>query len=71
MRNSFSVQMSNLINLNCIMYDRKKNEIFLEGDLGKIETVEYIEERVLTIKGTNGTFRIDINKTDLIIALKD
>lgn len=61
--------MNNLRSLAGILYDRKKNDVFFEGVLGKIEKIEFIEEKVLTIKGTNGTFRIDINKADLVIAL--
>lgn len=66
---SFSVQMTNTKSMLCLMVDRKKDGVFLEGELGLIEEIELIEERVLMIKGVNGTIRIDLSREELLHAL--
>ncbi len=50
--------------------NRKKDGVFLEGELGLIEDIELIEGKVLTIMGENGTIRIDISEEELLHALK-
>ena len=69
MRHSFSVQMNSAGNLSGLVINRKKDRIFIEGELGKIEEVEFIEEKVLTLMGENGVLRIDISRETLIEAL--
>lgn len=69
MENSFSIQMKNSKSVSGIALSRSKKGFFLEGELGIIEDIELIEEKVLTITGKNGTIRIDINKEELIKAL--
>ena len=66
---SFSVQMTKTNSVSGIRMDRKKEGVFLEGELGLIEEVDLIEDRVLTIKGENGTIRIDLSREELIHAL--
>jgi hypothetical protein len=66
---SFSVQMSNTTSISGLVVDRRKDGVFLEGELGSIEEIELIENRVLTIKGTNGTIRIDLTRDELQNAL--
>ena len=50
--------------------NRKKDGVFLEGELGLVEDIELIEGKVLTIKGENGTIRIDISEEEILHALK-
>ena len=69
MRHSFSVQMNSAESVSGLVINRKKNRIFIEGELGKIEEVEFIEEKVLTLMGENGVLRIDISRETLIEAL--
>ncbi len=69
MNHSFSVQMTNTKSVSGIAVNRKKDGVFLEGELGLILDVELIEDRVLTITGENGTIRIDISRDELIHAL--
>jgi len=69
MENSFSIQMKNSKSVSGIALSRDKKGFFLEGELGIIEDIELIEEKVLTITGKNGTIRIDINKEELLKAL--
>ncbi len=69
MRHSFSVQMSSTESISGLVINRKKDRLFIEGELGKVEEVEYIEGRVLTITGENGVLRVDICKETLQKAL--
>jgi hypothetical protein len=69
MRHSFSVQMNSAESVSGLVINRKKDRIFIEGELGKIEEVEFVEEKVLTLKGENGVLRIDISRETLIEAL--
>lgn len=70
MKHSFSVQMTNAESISGLAISRKKDGVFLEGELGLIEDVELIEGRVFTIKGENGTIRIDISEEEILHALK-
>jgi len=70
MKHSFSVQMTNAKSVSGLAINRKKDGVFLEGELGLIEDIELIEGKVLTIKGENGTIRIDISEEELLHALK-
>ncbi len=66
---SFSVQMTSAKSVSGIAVDRKKDGVFLEGELGLVGEIELIEDRVLTIRGENGTIRIDLSREELIHAL--
>ena len=70
MKHSFSVQMTNSKSISGLAINRKKDGVFLEGELGLIEDIELIEGKVLTIIGENGTIRIDISEEELLHALK-
>ena len=69
MRHSFSVQMSSTESISGLVINRKKDRLFIEGELGEVEEVEYVEGKVLTITGENGVLRIDICRDTLIEAL--
>ena len=69
MRHSFSVQMNSAESVSGLVINRKKDRIFIEGELGKIEEVEFVEGKVLTLTGENGVLRIDISRETLIEAL--
>ena len=69
MNHSFSVQMTNTKSVSGIAVNRKKDGVFLEGELGLMLYVELIEDKVLTITGENGTLRIDISRDELVHAL--
>ena len=65
MNHSFSVDMTNAKSVSGLAVNRKKDGVFLEGELGLLMDIELIEGRVLTITGENGTIRIDITKEEL------
>ena len=69
MRHSFSVQMNSAESVSGLVINRKKDRIFIEGELGKIEEVEFVEGKVLTLTGENGVLRIDICRETLVEAL--
>ncbi len=52
-----------------MVINRKKDRVFIEGELGLLKEAEYVEGRVLTITGENGTLRIDICRETLLKAL--
>jgi NAD(P)H-flavin reductase len=62
MRHSFSVQMNSAGSVSGLVINRKKDRIFIEGELGKIEEIEFVEGKVLTITGENGVLRLDISR---------
>lgn len=69
MRHSFSVQMSSTESISGLVINRKKDRLFIEGELGRLDGVEYVEGKVLTVTGENGVLRLDINRETLIEAL--
>jgi len=69
MRHSFSVQMNSAGSVSGLVINRKKDRIFIEGELGKIEEIEFVEGKVLTITGENGVLRLDISRENLNKAL--
>ena len=64
-KHSFSIEM-NSKSVNKISIDNvPNNEIFIEGELGRLLDIELIEGGLLQITGVNGTLRIDIAETEL------
>ena len=70
MNHSFSVDMTNAKSVSGLAVNRKRDGVFLEGELGLILDIELIEGKVLTITGENGTIRIDITMEELQHAFK-
>jgi len=70
MNHSFSVDMTNAKSVSGLAVNRKRDGVFLEGELGLILDIELIEGKVLTITGENGTIRIDITEAELQHAFK-
>ena len=52
-----------------MVINRKKDRLFIEGELGRLDEVEYVEGKVLTVTGENGVLRLDISRETLIEAL--
>jgi len=70
MNHSFSVDMTKAKSVSGLAVNRKRDGVFLEGELGLILDIELIEGKVLTITGENGTIRIDITEEELQHAFK-
>ena len=70
-KHAFSIELksrNNVISasMDC---DRREGGVFIEGYLGGLLYVKVVEETLLVISGTNGTFRLDISLEELAGAL--
>jgi len=66
MEHSFSVEMkSKRYVRNISISDEDYNRVLLEGFLGELERLSLIEGRMLEIKGSNGTLRVDLSEDEL------
>ncbi len=39
--------------------------VLIEGDLGPVTEVSMFEDRVLIVRGSHGTIRVELSKTDI------
>ena len=68
---SFSIELKSKKHVKTIsLTNRVQNRILLEGSLGALEELTLIEGRVVELKGTNGTLRLDICEDELMQLLK-
>ena len=51
------------------MSNEPKREVLIEGELGEIVKIEFIEGIILQITGDNGVFRIDLTEKELSYGL--
>ena len=66
MEHTFSVEMkSKRYVRNISISDEDYNRVLLEGFLGELERLSLIEGRMLEIKGSNGTLRVDLSEDEL------
>jgi hypothetical protein len=54
---------------NVHISDKLNQEVFIEGDLGRLVNVEIVEKMLLEIQGTNGILRVDLPEGELRKAL--
>jgi hypothetical protein len=58
----FSVELTDKGNLKTLeLSDSSDKKTVIEGFLGNLETIDFVENAMLEIHGSNGTFRIDID----------
>ncbi|MBN2336825.1 hypothetical protein JXL21_14820 [Candidatus Bathyarchaeota archaeon] len=70
MRHSFSVDLKSRNYLHQLSVSREsQGQVMLEGELGEITEIEYIEGKVLVVTGSNGVLRLDICRERLIDGL--
>ncbi|MCW4051313.1 MAG: hypothetical protein NWE89_16435 [Candidatus Bathyarchaeota archaeon] len=50
---------------NISISNEAHNRVLFEGTFGELEEVYMVEDKVLEIKGTHGTLRIDVTKEEL------
>ena len=63
MIHSFSVEMKSKTHLHQVTIPREdRGEVLLEGELGEIDEIEFVEGRVMEIRGSYGVLRLDICK---------
>ena len=72
MRHSFSVDLKSRSYLHQLIVSREsQGQVMLEGELGEITEIEYIEGKVLVVTGSNGVLRLDICRERLIDGLSE
>ena len=62
---SFSVELNSKNNVKLVALDTDKNKTVIEGFLGELLSLDFVEDALLEIKGKNGTLRIDLDSDDL------
>jgi len=66
-RHSFSVEIKSKNHLNQVsILGGPHEEVLLEGDLGEILGIEFVEGRVLVVKGSYGVLRLDLCEKSLV-----
>ena len=67
----FSIEMASKIHLYKLeVTDGPKEQVLIEGELGRNISVELVEGIMLQITGENGVLRIDLSEGDLKGVLK-
>jgi hypothetical protein len=63
---AFSVELNDKGNLKSLaLSDSVNSKIFIEGFLGELLSVSFVENAMLEIQGACGTFRIDLYPQDI------
>lgn len=62
---SFSVELNSKDHVRLVSLDNDRNKTLIEGFLGELLELNFVESALLEIKGSNGTLRIDLNEEDL------
>ena len=66
MEHSFSVEMkSKKYVKNISIADEDYNRVLFEGSLGELKRLSLIEGRMLEVKGSSGTLRVDLSAEEL------
>lgn len=66
LEHSFSVEMkSKKYVKNISISDEDYNRVFFEGFLGELKRLSLIEGRMLEVKGSSGTLRVDLSAEEL------
>lgn len=64
--NAFSVELNSKNNVKLVtITDNNRDRVLIEGFLGKIKELDFVENALLEIKGSNGILRIDLHADDL------
>ena len=64
--NAFSVELNSKDSVKLIkIADSQKDSVLIEGFLGMILDLTFVENSLLEIRGFNGILRIDLNVEDL------
>ena len=65
MEHSFSVELNSKSHVRLVTLDNDRNKTVIEGFLGELLSLNFVENVLLEIKGSNGTLRIDMSSEDL------
>ena len=60
-----SIEMNSTSQVRSIFISNKIHErVLFEGDLGELEKVDFIEDCMLEVRGTNGVLRVELRPID-------
>jgi len=60
---AFSIEMASRAHMRKIMISNDRGDgVLLEGYLGEIEEVSFVEGVILELRGANGTLRVDVEE---------
>ena len=63
---AFSIEMRSKEFLRHIsLSDKAQDPVLIEGFLGELEEVGFVESSMLEVRGVNGVFRIDLKEGEL------
>jgi len=62
--NTFSIELRSKEHLGLDQPKEADSLVLLEGTLGKILTIEFVEGVMLELKGTSGVLRMDITESE-------
>jgi len=62
--NTFSIELRSKEHLGLDQSKEAVGPVLLEGTLGKILTLEFVEGAMLELKGTDGVLRMDITESE-------
>ena len=66
----FSIELKSKANLkNMILSNSEIDRVLIEGFLGELEFVDFIEGIMLELRGSKGSLRMDLSKQELDILL--
>lgn len=59
------MELNSKDHVKLVALDDDQNKTLIEGFLGELIELNFVEGALLEIKGSNGIFRIDLNNEDL------
>ena len=63
---SFSIELKPKVNLrNITLNNGSRENALIEGTIGELERVEFVEDMVLEVQGRKGVLRIDISESEV------
>ena len=69
---SFSLELKSRYQVKlALLAGREDDEILIEGTLGRIENVRFIDGVLLEFRGSKGTFRVSLSRLDMLRFLRE
>jgi hypothetical protein len=66
-KHAFSIELESIKCVKCVLILNESNDcVLIEGYLGGLEEMGLIDGVMLEIKGTYGTYRMDLNEEEMI-----
>ena len=63
---SFSIELKSKTSLkNITLNNDSREKALIEGTIGRLERVEFVEDTVLEVMGEKGVLRIDISENEI------